>query len=85
MGDTFKFSFSGRGLPPDTNYTLIYYPDDWPGDGLICLGSGKPLPLGAKGKVSENRDMTDTALEIQGGNLNIHGDVELNTGLPAPL
>src|SRR4030042_4949363 len=36
-GDTFKFSFSGRGLLPDTNYTLIYYPDPFPGNDLISL------------------------------------------------
>ena len=55
-GDTFKFSFSGRGLPAEKNYTLIYYPDPWPGDKLICLGSGKTTPPREKGKVTENRD-----------------------------
>lgn len=39
LGDEFKFSFQGKKLLPDTDYTLIYYPDEWPGKGLICLGS----------------------------------------------
>ena len=38
-GPTFKFVFNGHGLEPKTDYTLIYYPDPWPGTGLICLGS----------------------------------------------
>ena len=38
--------FYDRGDPEDpeddvtTNFTLIYYPDPWAGNGLICLGSG---------------------------------------------
>ena len=84
-GDTFKFSFSGRGLPPDTNYTLIYYPDDWPGDGLICLGSGQTTPAWGKGKsLGKSGHDGHGPWKHKGGNLNIHGDVELNTGLPAP-
>jgi hypothetical protein len=39
-GDTFNFSFEGKKLLPKKDYTLIYYPDPWPGSGLICLGSG---------------------------------------------
>jgi hypothetical protein len=45
-GDEFKFSFVGQKLLPNTNYTLIYYPDPWPGEGLICLGGGKSNPAG---------------------------------------
>jgi hypothetical protein len=37
---TFAFWFGALGLEPDTDYTLIYYPDPWPGAGLICLGDG---------------------------------------------
>jgi hypothetical protein len=39
-------AYYDRGDPEDpeddstTNFTLIYYPDPWPGSGLICLGSG---------------------------------------------
>jgi hypothetical protein len=39
-GPEFDFVFNGHGLEPGADYTLIYYPDPWPGDGLICLGSG---------------------------------------------
>jgi len=39
-GDEFDFVFNGHGLEPGLEYTLIYYPDPWPGNGLICLGSG---------------------------------------------
>ena len=39
-GDEFDFVFNGHGLEPEADYTLIYYPDGWPGEGLICLGSG---------------------------------------------
>lgn len=38
QGPTFKFVFNGHGLEPEMDYTLIYYPDPWPGKGLICLG-----------------------------------------------
>jgi hypothetical protein len=39
-GPTFGFVFNGHGLEAGMDYTLIYYPDPWPGDGLICLGEG---------------------------------------------
>lgn len=39
-GPEFDFVFNGHGLEPGMDYTLIYYPDSWPGTGLICLGSG---------------------------------------------
>lgn len=35
----FEFDFSANGISTD-NYTLINYPDPWPGDGLVCLDSG---------------------------------------------
>jgi len=40
QGPTFKFVFNGHDLTPGVDYTLIYYPDPWPGTGLICLGIG---------------------------------------------
>jgi hypothetical protein len=39
-GSTFDFVFNGHGVLPNTDYTLIYYPDPWPGSGLICLAQG---------------------------------------------
>ncbi len=36
---TFDFAFNGHELESGEDYTLIYYPDPWPGNGLICLGS----------------------------------------------
>ena len=45
-GTEFKFLFVGKKLDPDVQYTLIYYPDAWPGNGLICLGSGTADELG---------------------------------------
>lgn len=39
-GSTFDFVFNGHELEVDAEYTLIYYPDPWPGEGLICLGEG---------------------------------------------
>ena len=39
-GEMFEFVFNGHGLEAGSFYTLIYYPDPWPGNGLICLGSG---------------------------------------------
>ncbi|MBN1570973.1 MAG: hypothetical protein JXA73_24255 [Acidobacteria bacterium] len=46
LGDNFRFSFQGKRLLPETDYTLIYYPDEWPGKGLICLGSSTSNPNG---------------------------------------
>ena len=39
-GEMFEFVFNGHGLEAGYDYTLIYYPDPWSGNGLICLGSG---------------------------------------------
>jgi hypothetical protein len=46
LGDKFKFSFEGKKLAPKTLYTLIYYPDPWPGKDLICLGTRQSSPAG---------------------------------------
>jgi hypothetical protein len=40
LGPEFRLSFQGKNLDPVTPYTLIYYPDPWPGNNLVCLGSG---------------------------------------------
>jgi len=39
-GSSFELVFNGHMLPIGQDYTLIYYPDPWPGDGLICIGDG---------------------------------------------
>ena len=39
-GSELDFVFNGHALVPGEEYTLIYYPDPWPGNGLIELGSG---------------------------------------------
>ena len=39
-GDMFDYVFNGHGLIPEGDYTLIYYPDPWPGDNLMCFGDG---------------------------------------------
>ena len=31
FGSEFKFVFNGHKMDPGTDYTLIYYPDPWPG------------------------------------------------------
>lgn len=38
-GEEFEFVFNGHKLTERQDYTLIYYPDPWPGEGLICLGN----------------------------------------------
>ena len=39
-GTELEFMFHGHKLLPDTLYSLIYYPDPWPGYGLIIIGEG---------------------------------------------
>ena len=36
--EEFNFVFNGHGLEGKEDYTLIVYPDPWPGKGLIVLG-----------------------------------------------
>jgi hypothetical protein len=41
-GPTFDFHYNGHGLELDTDYSLIYYADPWPGDNpgaLIAIGT----------------------------------------------
>jgi hypothetical protein len=42
-GPDFDFVFNGHGLDPNTDYTLIYYPDKegnpWPREDVVCLGA----------------------------------------------
>jgi len=45
-GPTFDFVFNGKKLEPNTGYSLIYYPDPWPGNNLIVLGSATSTKSG---------------------------------------
>jgi len=45
-GPTFDYSLTAKGLQSGKDYSLIYYPDPWPGTGLIVLGSGIALTDG---------------------------------------
>jgi polyhydroxybutyrate depolymerase len=38
-GPAFEFVFSGYRLRPGVSYTLIYFPDPWPAEGLISLAT----------------------------------------------
>lgn len=39
-GPRFDFVFKGKKLEAGWAYTLLYYPDPWPGTNLRCLGGG---------------------------------------------
>lgn len=75
-GPTFDFVFNGHGLPVLQEYTLIYYPDPWPGAGLICLGSGLTSDV-----VICGLDAID-CMPDDGGNIHIAESVETGGDLP---
>ncbi len=77
-GEKFVFSFKGHDLLPGKNYTLIYYPDPWPGKGLICLGSGQTTPVPSSTNRGKHKGNGKAP-----GNAEIHGSMDLGTGLPA--
>jgi hypothetical protein len=56
-GEMFEFIFNGHGLEAGFDYTLIYYPDPWPGNGLICLGNGTANKGGEVHIAAESRDI----------------------------
>ena len=59
LGDKFRFAFEGEKLQAKKDYTLIYYPDPWPGNNLICLGSGATDDDG-KIKIAGKKEITDS-------------------------
>lgn len=63
-GTAFDFVFNGKKLIPGEEYTLIYYPDPWPGSGLICLGTGI-ANKGGNVHIKEV-DLIETDLPIEG-------------------
>ena len=64
-GEDFKFDFKGRHLAPKTDYTLIYYPDPWPGNNLICFANGRTNPAGNLNLAKDEFEI-DTSLPAQG-------------------
>jgi hypothetical protein len=64
-GPTFDFVFNGHGLTPNTDYSLIYYADPWPGDNpgaLIASGmSNNGGQLHLAGSVELNMDLPGPA------------------------
>jgi len=62
VGKTFRFNFEGHGLEPGTDYTLLYYPDPWPGTGLVCLGTGT-ANQGGQIHISERVNTNDIPTE----------------------
>jgi hypothetical protein len=61
-GKTFRYTLSAHGLEPGANYSLIYYPDPWPGAGLICLGNGT-ANNGGNVQISDRLDIADIPTE----------------------
>jgi len=62
-GSEFNFVFNGHGLKPNTEYSLIYYADPWPGNhpgALIASGkSNDEGNLHLKGSVDLGMDLPD--------------------------
>jgi len=65
QGPTFDYALDGHGLKPNTDYSLIYYADPWPGNHPGALigngttdGSGE---LHLAGSVELNMDLPDPA------------------------
>lgn len=45
-GKEFWFRFEGHGLEAGVSYSLIYYPDPYPGIGGVCFASGEADDFG---------------------------------------
>jgi hypothetical protein len=68
-GPEFEWKFNGKNFVPiDHRYVLIYYPDPWPGRGLICLGGSEGANRGGRIRLSGSqdldRDLTDAKIWI---------------------
>ena len=57
-GRTFRYAFSAHGLSPGQNYSLIYYPDPWPGTGLVCLSAA--LTPDTAGEIAHHQECVET-------------------------
>jgi len=62
VGKTLRFVFTGHGLEAGVDYTLIYYPEPWPGEGLVCLGSAT-ANQGGQVHISDRVDAGDIPME----------------------
>jgi hypothetical protein len=58
-GPVFEYLFNGHGLQPDTDYSLIYYADPWPGDnpGALIASGTTDIDGNIHLKGSKNLDM----------------------------
>jgi hypothetical protein len=67
-GPEFEWSFDGRGFVRYHAYVLIYYPDPWPGTGLVCLSDvGRPHRAGKlrlSGTTELNTDLVGAKIWI---------------------
>jgi len=70
IAPAFRFVFNGHKLQPGMAYTLIYYPDPWPGNNLICLGSG----------IANEEGNVHIAGAVQTGDLPQPGDANVLNG-----
>lgn len=66
--DEFKFILNAHGLTAEEAYSLIYYPDPWPGTGLISLGNGT-VNRGGNLHLSGSVDTGDLPIEADKNNL----------------
>lgn len=63
-GPEFDYELNGKVNQNDTEYGLIYYPDPWPGTGLIEIGKGTSLPDGTiefSGSINLDEDLPISA------------------------
>jgi hypothetical protein len=67
-GPVFKFILNVHGLNATEALSLIYYPDPWPGDGLISLGNGT-ANNGGNLHLSGSIDTGDLPIEADKNNL----------------
>jgi hypothetical protein len=90
-GPTFDFVFNGHELEPNTDYSLIYYKDPWPGTPATCLASGtsnKGGNINLANSIDLGMDLVDSGVEGDGTDgakiwLVLSGDVTCGTGMTA--
>lgn len=80
LGYKFRFSFEGKKLLPKKAYTLIYYPDPWPGNHLICLADGF---TNDRGSIFMDGSMVITDLDEKPSGLPVNYDKNFNAVYPS--